>query len=95
MTQTITINSTDEELMAEFESLREQACGEQIGEPSDTPAGAVARASETNEVVGMEVIRAIHSGTNVPGTPVFARDLADRLWVVNDLDGPWAIQVSE
>lgn len=88
MTQTITINSTDEELMERFESERRMANGEVIGADDQTPAEAV-------ESEGWTLIRAIHSGTNIPGTPVFAKGPDDRLWVVNDLDGPWAIQVSE
>jgi hypothetical protein len=87
-TTTITKQSTDTEIMAAYESLREQACGEAIGRSSDmTPAEAV------EAEPGWTLLRAIHSGTNCPGTPVLARDAAGRLWVVNDLDGPWAIMV--
>ena len=41
----------------------------------------------------MTVIRAIYAGTNHPGTPVLATDAAGRLWVVNDENGPWAIEL--
>lgn len=85
---TVTAQSTDLELMDAYESFRRQACGEAIGEVKQTPADAV-----TSE--GWEVLRTIYAGTNQPGTPVLAKDAADRLWIVNDLDGPWAIQVSE
>lgn len=91
----ITINSTDEELMAAYETARRNANGEAIGVETDTPAEAVARARETNEIIGMTVIRTIYSDTNQPGTPVFATDTAERLWVVNDLAGPWAIQLAD
>lgn len=84
----ITTTSSDTELMKEFDSLRAQACGEAIGERDQKPAEAVA-------AEGWKEIRRIYSGTNVPGQPVFAEDLRGRLYVVADLDGPWAIQVAE
>jgi hypothetical protein len=88
MANTITIGSTDSEIMAEFESLRRQACGWEIGQKDQTPRDAA-------ESEGWTVIRAIYTGTNVPGTPVLAQDIAENLFVVNDLDGPWAIQVTD
>jgi hypothetical protein len=90
----ITKESSDTELMAAFDALRSQACGDTLGDLSDSPREAVERANETGEVLGMTVIRTIYAGTNCPGTPVFATDAAHRLWVVNDLDGPWAIEVT-
>lgn len=89
----VDIHSTDEELMAAFEIHRANGNGEPIGNEADTPARAVIRASESGEVIGMTVVRAIYAGTNHPGTPVLATDIAERLWIVNDLNGPWAIQV--
>ncbi len=86
MENTLTTQSTHTELLAEFESLRRQACGEAIGEADQTPA-------EAAEAEGWTVIRAIYNSTNVPGTPVLAQDSRGSLYVVNDLDGPWAIQV--
>lgn len=83
-----TIANSDFELMREFESLRRQACGAPIGEEDQTPA-------EAAEAEGLTVIRAIHGGTNVPRTPVLAKDPRGSLYVVNDLDGPWCIQISE
>jgi hypothetical protein len=86
MPQAINIdgNSSDLELMTRFHSLRQQACGEEIGSSDQTPAEAVA--SE-----GWTLVRHIYRGTNCPGTPVLAEDAAGRLWVVADLDGPWGI----
>jgi hypothetical protein len=89
MTQTINIHSSDVDLMETYDSLRAQACGEAIGSADMTPAEAVAAEP------CWTAVRAIHGGTNCPGTPVLARDAADRLWVVNDLDGPWAIMVAD
>lgn len=86
-TEILTIHSADAELMERFESLRRQACGEGIGLEGQTPAEAVAQESWT-------LIRTIYSGTNQPGTPVLAEDAAGHLCVVNDLDGPWAIEVA-
>jgi hypothetical protein len=81
-------NTSDLELMGRFHSLRQQACGEEIGSSDQTPAEAVA--SE-----GWTLVRRIIRGTNYPGTPVLAEDAAGRLWVVDDLDGPWGIIVAE
>jgi hypothetical protein len=88
MENVLTIDSTDSEIMAEFESLRAQACGWEIGEKDQTPR-------EAAEAEGWTVVRVIYASTNVPGTPVLAQDLAENLFVVNDLDGPWAIEVAE
>lgn len=84
----LTTESTDAELMEAFESLRRQACGEGIGSKDQTPAQAV-------ESEGWTRIRTIYQATNCPGTPVLAQDPADGLWVVDDIYGPWAIQVAE
>lgn len=84
---TITIHSTDEDLMEVYEAHRRNANGEAAGNEADSPAEAAERE-------GWTVIRTIVSGTNHPGCPVLAQDSADRLWVINDLDGPWAIQVA-
>jgi hypothetical protein len=54
----LTQHSSDQELMAEFDSLRAQACGEEIGSADQTPAEAV------EEETGWSLIRAIHGGTN-------------------------------
>lgn len=85
---TITKSSSDVDVMAEFESLRAQACGEGIGERDQTP-------QEAAEAEGWTMLRSIKEGTNVPGTPVLAEDARGRLWLVNDLDGPWAIMLTE
>ena len=85
---TVGTDSTDEELMACYESNRRNGNGEAIGEVSQSPSEAV-------KSEGWTLVRAILKGTNCPGTPVLAKDAADRIWVVNDLDGPWAIQVAE
>ena len=87
MTNEITINSTDAELMAAYETHRRNANGEAIGHEKDTPTEAVERE-------GWTVLRTIYGGTNHPGSPVLANDAAGRLWVVNDIDGPWAIQLA-
>lgn len=87
-TQQLTADNSDTELMDRFESLRRQACGEPIGDQEQTPTEAVG-------YEGWMLIRALHQGTNSPGTPVLAQDAAGRLWIVNDLDGPWAIQIAE
>lgn len=84
----ITINSTDEELMAAYETHRRNGNGEQAGKDDDTCAEAAERE-------GWTIMRHIYAGTNQPGTPVLAQTLLGDLWVVNDLDGPWAIQVSD
>ena len=85
---TVGTDSTDEELMACYESNRRNGNGEAIGEVGQSPSEAV-------KSEGWTLVRAILKGTNCPGTPVLAKDAADRIWVVNDLDGPWAIQVAE
>lgn len=84
----MTVETSDIDLMARFESERRVANGEPIGETDQTPAEAVA-------AEGWTLIRTIAGGTYCPGTPVLAQDGAGRLWVVNDLDGPWAILVAE
>jgi hypothetical protein len=84
----VNAQSTGADLMAAYETHRRNANGEAIGAANDTPAEAVERE-------GWTVLRAICGGTNCPGTPVLAQDEAERLWVVNDVEGPWAIQVAE
>ena len=87
--ETLTINSTDEELMEAYEAQRRMANGEAIGDEKQTPTEAV----ESER--GWNIVRTIYGATNQPGTPVLATDPAGNLWVVNDLDGPWAILVAE
>ena len=83
---TLTDIPSDIELMQRYEALRRQACGVPIGDPKHDPAGAC-------QFEGWKIVRRIESGTNCPGTPVVALDDRERVWVVNDLDGPWAIRI--
>lgn len=87
-TNEITINSTDKDLMAAYEAHRRNGNGEAAGKDSDTCAEAAERE-------GWTVIRHIYAGTKQPGKPVLAQAPLGDLWVVNDLDGPWAIQIAE
>lgn len=87
MENTVTANSTDAEIMDVFDSLRRQACGEAIGSADQTPEMAAVEE-------GWTIIRSICQGTNCPGIPVLVRDGRSDLWVVNDIEGPWAIQIA-
>jgi len=83
----LTANSTDDiELMDAFRDGNNEGDGEEIGETSDTPEQAAVREDWT-------VIRHIWEGTNCPGSPVLADDGAGALYVVCDVNGPWAVRV--
>lgn len=81
----ITIHSTDEELMQEFESNRRQGNGEQAGRDTDTSARAARRE-------GWKVIREIPTHHNPSKCNVLAQDAAGGLWII---EGQWAIQVAQ
>lgn len=72
---------TEQEAMQMFESLRQQACGEAIGKDSDSPLEAAERE-------GWEVLREWSKDH------VLAANGAGELWVVCDIYGPWAIQIT-
>jgi len=84
----LTDASSDQDFMREYNACVQNACGESVGSTDQTPAEAVA--SE-----GWEIIRTIHAGTNQPGTPVLAKDLRGRVWLVNDDNGPWGVLLSD
>ncbi len=97
MTAEQILDLSDAELMERYKAEQEKGNGEAIGEPHHTPR-------EACEAEEWRIIRAIHAGTNVPGTPVLAvhevelqggGSLIEGVWVVNDVNGPWAIQVWE
>jgi hypothetical protein len=78
--------STDLELMAAYRAGNDAGDGEVCGEENDSPREAAEREDWT-------VIRSIYEGTNEPGTPVLADDGAGALYVVCDVNGPWAVRV--
>jgi hypothetical protein len=86
MENTLTRQSTDIELMTAYENLNAEGCGEAVGNDKDSPAEAAAAA-------GMQVIRRIYAGTNCPGNPCLAEDNLGGLWIIDDLNGPWAVEV--
>lgn len=88
MEHIISTSSGDAELMEAYEVHRRNGNGDGIGIDSDTP-------TEAAEREGWTVIRSIYDATNQPGVPVLAEDAGGYLWVVNDIHGPWAIQVAE
>jgi hypothetical protein len=88
MNETLTINSSDEELLEAFGTHRRNANGETVGRDGDTLEEAVAHE-------GWAFIRMLTDGTTGWGEACLAEDGADRLWVVCDIYGPWAILVAD
>lgn len=86
LANTITVFSSDADLMKAFEAKRQQGGGGEIGDVGETP-------HEAAEKSGWKVIRSIHLETESVCTAVLAQDLRGDLWVVND-PGPWAVQVT-
>jgi hypothetical protein len=87
MKNIITVDSTDVELIQAYHVGNDAGYGVACGYENHSPRDAA-------EWEGWTVIRSIYGGTNEPGIPVLATDSAGRLYVVCNVNGPWAVMVN-